>query len=99
MNSITRKRFRIAAAVCFVVGLATAVAALPRKPSSEEVEKATAELAEWQARHHQDIIHGRESAAGPRPPGPPNPQISPLLVVLSFAVCMAGVAMFFMTLI
>lgn len=85
--------------MCFVVALGLAVVALPRKPSPEEVEKATAELSEWQARHHQDIIHGRESAAGPRPPGPPNPQISSILVVLSFAICMAGVAMLFMTLI
>ncbi len=99
MNSITRKRFRWAAALCFVVGVALGIASLPSKPSREVVAKAEAELAEWQARHHEDVIHGRVSNAGPRPEGPPNPQISPIFVVLSFAVFMAGVAMFFMTLI
>lgn len=97
MKPTTQKKCRRAAGVCLAISIGLAFFALPPKPTPEEVARAEAALSEWQARHHEDITHGRVSAAGPRPEGAPNPQISSLLVLASFAVCMAGVALFFMT--
>jgi hypothetical protein len=97
MKPTTQKKCRRAAGVCLAISIGLAFFALPSKPSPEAVELAEAELAEWQARHHEDITHGRVSSAGPRPEGVPKSQISPLLVLASFVVCMIGVALFFMT--
>lgn len=99
MNSMTRKRLRWSAAPCLALGVLLFILALPSKPPPEAVAVAEEKMAEWQARRHNDVVHGRASAAGPRPEEPPNPQISPVLVVLSFIVCMVAVAMFFMTLV